>query len=181
MYSAIAANKRRTIFIMLAFVMFIAGLAYLLAALYGGGSPSIFVAGILGSIVYAAITYFAGLRMSLAVNGAREIKKSDDPRLWRIVENLSITDGLPMPRVFIMNDPALNAFATGRDPSHAAVCATVGLLQAMNDSELEAVLAHEMGHVKNYDIRVAMVAFALTCVILLFADFLFRLIWLRVS
>jgi heat shock protein HtpX len=117
--------------------------------------------------------------MSLAVNGAHEIKKSDNPRLWNIVENLSITDGLPMPKVYIMDDPAPNAFATGRDPNHAAVCATTGLLDIMSDTELQGVMAHEMGHVKNYDIRVSMVAFALTAVIALLADIFLRLTFFR--
>jgi heat shock protein HtpX len=111
----------------------------------------------------------------LAVNGAHEIQKSDNPRLWRVVENLSITDGLQMPKVYIMNDPSPNAFATGRDPKHAAVCVTSGLLQIMNDDELQGVLAHELGHVKNYDIRVSMVAFALTAVISLIADIILRM------
>lgn len=181
MYSAIAANKRKTFVIMFVFILVIAGLGYLFTLAFGGSSPSIFYGAIIGSVIYALITYYSGSRMALAVNGAREIKKSDDPRLWRIVENLSITNGLPMPRVFIMEDPALNAFATGRDPKHAAVCATTGILAALDDSELEAVFAHEMGHVKNYDIRVSMVAFALTAVISLMADFILHMTWFRNS
>jgi heat shock protein HtpX len=115
--------------------------------------------------------------MALAVNQAREIQKSDNPRLWRIVENLAITDGLPMPRVYIMNDPSPNAFATGRDPKHASVCVTSGILEIMNDDEMQSVLAHELGHIKNYDIRVSMVAFALTAIISLLADIMIRLTW----
>lgn len=178
MYSDIAANKRKTVFIMLCFVAFVAGLGWLFSQ-YAGGQPSIFYGTIIGSIIYAAITYFAGAKMALAVNGARQISKRDNPRLWRTVENLSITDGLPMPKVYIMNDPSPNAFATGRDPKHSAVCTTTGLLEIMNDSELEAVLAHEMGHVKNYDIRVSMIAFALTAVISLLADIMLRMTWFR--
>ena len=108
--------------------------------------------------------------MALAVNGAKEIQKKDNPRFYRIVENLAITNGMPMPKVYIMDDPAPNAFATGRDPKHAAVCATTGLLDIMTDTELEGVMAHELGHVKNYDIRVSMYAFALVAVISLLAD-----------
>lgn len=177
MYSAIAANKRKTAIIMLLFIMFIAALAYLFVQVFASGNMSIFYGALIGSIVYAVITYFAGARMALAVNGAKEISKADDPRLWRIVENLSITNGLPMPRVFIMDDPALNAFATGRDPKSAAVCATTGLLNALDDTELEGVFAHELGHVKNYDIRVSMIAFALTAVISLLADFIMHMVW----
>jgi heat shock protein HtpX len=97
--------------------------------------------------------------------------------LWRTVENLAITDGLPMPKVYIMNDPAPNAFATGRDPKRASVCVTSGLLDVMDDQELQGVLAHELGHIKNYDIRVSMIAFALTAVISLLADIMLRLVW----
>jgi heat shock protein HtpX len=179
MYSAIAANKRKTLLIMFVFIVFIGALSFLLTEAFAGGSMPIFYGALIGSVVYAAITYFAGSRMALAVNGAKEIKKADNPRLWRIVENLSITTGVPMPKVFIMDDPGLNAFATGRDPNHSAVCATSGLLEVMDDSELEAVFAHEMGHVKNYDIRVSMIAFALTAVISLIADFILHMTWFR--
>lgn len=179
MYSAIAANKRKTVLIMFVFILVVAALGWLLTQVYGGGSPTIFYGAMIGSVVYAIFTYYAGSRMALAVNGAHEIKKSDDPRLWRIVENLSITNGMPMPKVYIMEDQGLNAFATGRDPKHAAVCATTGLLAVLDDSELEAVMAHEMGHVKNYDIRVSMIAFALTAVISILADFFMHMLWFR--
>ena len=176
MYSAIAANKRRTMLIMLLFVAFVTLIVWLFDKYLGGGT-GVFYGGLIGALIYTVITYYSGSRMALAVNGATEIQKSDNPRLWRIIENLSITDGLPMPRVFIINDPAPNAFAAGRDPKHSAVCATSGLLDMMTDTELESVFAHEMGHVKNYDIRVSMVAFALTMVISLLADIMLRLTW----
>lgn len=176
MYSEIAGNKRKTVFIMLGFFVFAGALAWLLGAIYGDSTA---VAVGIFAICYAAIMYFAGSRLSLAMNGAHEIQKSDNPRLWRIVENLAITDGLPMPRLFIINDPAPNAFATGRNPDKAAVCATTGLLEIMNDSELQGVMAHELGHVKNYDMRVSMVAFALSAVIAIVADVILRLTWFR--
>lgn len=178
MYSQIAANKRKTFFIMFVFLLFVAALAWLFTLQFGD-SPSLFIGVMVGSLFYAVITYFAGSKMALAVNGAQEIQKSDNPRLWNIIENLSITDGLPMPRVFIIDDTAPNAFATGRDPNHSAVCATSGLLDMMTDSELQGVFAHEMGHVKNYDIRVSMVAFALTAVVSLIADVILRMTWFR--
>lgn len=178
MYREIAANKRKTIYIMLFFVLVIGLLAWLVGA-YFGGTPSITIGVIIGAMVYALGTYFAGSRMALAVNGAREIQKSDNPRLYRIVENLAITNGMPMPKVYIMEDPALNAFATGRDPKHAAVCATTGILEALTDTELEGVMAHELGHIKNYDIRVSMIAFALVAVISLLADIILHLTWFR--
>jgi heat shock protein HtpX len=175
-YSEIAGNKRKTVFIMLGFFVFAGALAWLLGAIYGNSTA---VAVGIFALSYAAIMYFAGSSLSLAVNGAREIQKSDNPRLWRIVENLAITDGLPMPRVFIMDDSAPNAFATGRKPENSAVCVTSGLLQIMDDSELQGVLAHELGHIKNYDMRVSMVAFALSAVIAIVADIILRMTWFR--
>jgi heat shock protein HtpX len=177
MYSEIAGNKRKTVFIMLVFIAVVGALAWLFS-LYAG-QPSLTYSVLVGAIVYAAVMYFAGARLSLAVNGAHEIQKKDNPRLWRAIENLAITDGLPMPRVFIMEDPAPNAFATGRNPSKSAVCVTTGLLDIMNDNELEGVLAHEMGHVKNYDIRVSMIAFALSAVVSIIADIILRMTWFR--
>lgn len=178
MYSEIAANKRKTVFIMLGFIVFVGLLAWLFSE-FVGGTPYLTIGVLLGAIIYALISYFTGSKVALAVNGAKEIKKSDNPRLWRMVENLAITEGLPMPKVYIMEDPALNAFATGRDPNHAAVCATTGILDALDDSELEGVLAHELGHIKNYDIRVSMIAFALTTVVSLIADFILHMVWFR--
>jgi len=175
MYNQISANKRKSWLVVIVFVAFVAALGWLFGKFTG--SPSVTIAVLIGAVVYAFIMYFAGSRLSLAVNGAKEIQKSDNPRLWRTVENLSITDGLPMPRVFIMNDPAPNAFATGRNPSKSAVCVTQGLLDIMNDTELEGVLAHEMGHVKNYDMRVSMIAFALSAVVSVIADVMLRLAW----
>src|SRR4051812_42713631 len=118
MYSQIAANKRKTVLIMFAFVGFVALMVWVFDK-YLGGSTGVFYGGLIGALVYALLTYFAGARMALAVNGAKEIQKRDNPRLWRIIENLAITDGLPMPKVYIMDDPSPNAFATGRDPNHA--------------------------------------------------------------
>jgi heat shock protein HtpX len=177
MYSQIAANKRKTWVIMLFFVVIVGGLGWL----YGQylGSPTITPYVLAGALVYALISYWMGSRASLALNGAHEIQKSDNPRLWRIVENLSITEGMPMPKVYVIEDMALNAFATGRKPESSAVCATTGLLEVLDDTELEGVFAHEMGHIKNYDIRVSMVAFALVAVIGLMADILLRLTWFR--
>jgi heat shock protein HtpX len=177
MYSDIAANKRKTILIFAFFLAFVGALGWLFSAWLGQPLLTPYV--LAGAAIYALITYFAGARMAVAVNGAKQIQKKDNPRLWRIVENLSITDGLPMPKVYIMNDPALNAFATGRNPKKAIVCATSGILEALDDDELEGVMAHELGHVKNYDIRVSMLAFALVSVVSLMADIILHFTWFR--
>lgn len=177
MYSQIAANKRKTVLIMFVFLLFVGTLAWLFGQY--AGSVGLTYGVLVGGVIYALIMYFAGSSLSLAVSGAREIQKKDNPRLWRTVENLAITDGLPMPRVFIINDPSPNAFATGRNPNNSAVCATSGLLEIMNDDELQGVFAHELGHVKNYDIRVNMIAFALGAVVSLIADVIIQMTWFR--
>src|SRR5579862_587297 len=172
MYEQIASNKRRTFFLLFFFLVLLWALGYLISK--ATGNPGLlFFFGIF-SIGYSIISYFTGAKMALAINRAKEIQKSDDPRLWRTVENLAITDGLPMPKVYIMDDPSPNAFATGRNYDNAVVCATSGLLQVMDDDELQGVIAHELGHVKNYDMRVNTLAFALVGVISLIADFFLR-------
>lgn len=173
MYSQITDNKRRSVILMGGFILLVGALAYLFGKAYGDTSLTIAI--IIGAIVYAFISYFGAAKAAVFLNGAREITKADDPRYWRIVENLAITEGLPMPKVYIMDDPAPNAFATGRDPNHSLVCATSGLLAMMDDQELEGVLAHELGHIKNYDIRVTMIAFALAAVVTILADMMLRM------
>lgn len=163
---------------MLVFVLFVGLMVWILDQ-YLGGSTGIFYGALIGSLIYVVFTYYSGSRMALALNGAKEIQKKDNPRLWRIVENLAITNGMPMPKVYVIDDPGMNAFATGRDPKHSMVAATTGLINALDDKELQGVMAHELGHVKNYDIRVSMVAFALTVIISLLADIILRLTWFR--
>ena len=175
MYKQIAENKRRTIYIIVVFVLIIAAVAALFAWYYK--DPWIAVWTIITGIVYAVFQYYASGTLAMAMSGAKEIEKKDNPRLYNIVENLSITTGLPMPKVYVVDDPAPNAFATGRDPKHAAVAATTGLMDIMSDKELTAVMAHEMSHVKNYDIRVSMIVFGLVCVIGLISDFAFRMMF----
>lgn len=176
MYSEISSNKRKTVFIMIIFVLLVSVLAWVFAYFLGGGMRVTYYA-IFGSLLYVIISYFVSSKTALAINGASHISKNENPRLYRIVENLSITEGLPMPKVYIIDDPAPNAFATGRDPAHASVAATSGLLEILNDKELQGVMAHELGHIKNYDIRVAMMAFAFVAVIGLISDFILRISW----
>jgi heat shock protein HtpX len=173
MYRAIAKNKRNTVFIILLFLLIIGGLAALAGWVYN--DPSIVVITLIVAAGYALIQYFAASSQALSMSGAHEIQKADNPRLYRIVENLSITTGTPMPKVYIINDPAPNAFATGRDPQHASVAATTGILELLDDSELEGVMAHELGHVRNYDIRVAMIVFGLVVAVGFIADMMLRM------
>ena len=175
MYSAIRANKRNTVIIMMVFLLLISGLGALAGYLY----DDYFITGLVLfiAIIYALIEYFAASRMAISMAGGREIKKQDNPALWNVVENLAIANGQPMPRVFIIDDPSPNAFATGRNPQHSYVAATTGLLQLMDKRELTGVMAHEMSHVKNYDIRVSMIVFGLVSAVAFISDFFMRMAW----
>ena len=159
MYSAIARNKRNTTIIVISFVLFFTAVALYVAYLLNNWWVA---AGIIGFVfTFTLIQFFNAARMAMGLAGGKEITKEENPRLWNIVENLSISQGMPMPRVFVIEDDSLNAFATGRDPDHALVAATTGILKATDKYELEGVMAHELSHVKNYDIRVTMIVFGL--------------------
>ncbi|MDO4773542.1 MAG: M48 family metalloprotease [Candidatus Saccharibacteria bacterium] len=174
MYGAIAKNKQNTLLIMAVFVALISVIGLIMSFLFTGSyQVSLVVIG--GALLYAWLQYFIAGKLAMAMTGAVQIEKKDAPELWRIVENLAITSGMPMPKVYLIDDPAPNAFATGRDPQHAIVGATTGLLQIMDKRELEAVMAHEMSHVRNYDIRVSMIAFGLVSAIGVLADVVLRM------
>jgi len=175
MYRAIGANKRNTWIIMVFFIILIGALGYAADLYLSGGTGFVFFAVLIGATIYVAIQYYASGSQALSMAGGQQIQKADNPRLYRIVENLAITTGMPMPKVYLVDDPAPNAFATGRDPDHAAVAATTGLLEIMTDSELEGVMAHEMAHVKNFDIRVTTIVFGLVVVVGIIADVLARM------
>ena len=155
------------------FLVIIGGLGWFAAYMYGDINIAIFTVVI--AAAYAFFQYYLASSQALSMAGAIEIQKSDNPRFYRIIENLCIATGTPMPRVYIINDQAPNAFATGRDPQHAAVAATSGLLDLMDDAELEGVMAHELGHVRNYDIRVSMIVFGLVVAVGFLADMLVRM------
>ena len=173
MYKQIAENKRNTVLIFLGFIFLISliggGIAYL------NDDPSIAITTTIIALVYAGVQYFFSTQLAIMMTGAKKANRRDNRRLYNIVENLTITAGLPMPEVYIINDPAPNAFATGRDPDHAIVAATSGLIDIMDDKELTAVMAHELSHVKNYDIRVSAIAFALVCIVGFLSDVGFRM------
>jgi len=175
MYKAIAANKRNTLLIMAVFVAVISAIGWAVSYYFGNTSVAYIV--IAGAALYAVLQYFMASKLAVAMTGAVQIEKRDNPRLYRIVENLAITLGIPTPKVYIIDDPAFNAFATGRDPQHAIVAATSGLIEVMDDNELEAVMAHELGHVQNYDIRVSMIVFGLVCAIGLLSDIVLRMMF----
>lgn len=175
MYKQIAANKRNTILIIIGFVVLITLIGGVLAYVFDDYYVTLWVCGV--AIIYAVIQYFLSASLAVAMTGAKEIQKKDNPRLYNTVENLALTAGLPMPKVYIIDDPAPNAFATGRDPEHAIVAATTGLLDIMDNKELTAVMAHELSHVKNYDIRVSAITFGLVCIVGYIADLGIRMMF----
>ena len=172
---AISDNKRNTVIVMILFILLVGLLG--LAVGYFANSMEYAICITIFGVVYAFIQYFLSMRLAIAMTGAIKVdrKVPEQKRLYNIVENLSIQLNLPMPEVYIIEDPVPNAFAAGRDPKHSIVCATSGIIELMNDSELEAVMAHEMGHVQNYDIRVSTIAFGLASAVALISDLGLRL------
>lgn len=172
-YSAISANKNKTWIIMLLFVLIITTMVYVFSKALGYGASLAFIALVIALITSIGSFYYSD-KLVLATTGAKEIRKVDYPKYYRTVENLCIAAGLPMPRVYVMADPSPNAFATGRDPKHAVVCATTGLLEMLTDSELEGVIAHELSHIKNYDIRVLGIIAILVGFVAIMSDLFIR-------
>lgn len=175
-YSQISSNKWRTWFIIALFVLFITTVGYVFGKATGYGLSYAGIALILAGIMSIGSYYFSD-QLVLATSGAHPLKKSDDPELFHIVENLSIGDGLPMPKVYMMEEAAPNAFATGRDPKHAVVVVTRGLRDMMTKSELEGVLAHELSHVKNFDTRLMGIVAILVGFVAILADMFMRSLW----
>lgn len=172
-YEQITANKHKTWFLISLFSVVIVLLGWAFGAWSGNQQFGIFLAVII-SVIMTLVGYFKGDSVALAASGAKPIEKQDDPELYRLVENLAITAGLPTPKIYLIQDPAMNAFATGRDPKHASIAVTTGLLEALDRQELEGVLAHELSHIGNYDIRVMTIVVVLVGVILLLSDMMTR-------
>ena len=184
MYEQIARNKRASLELLADVVA-----VWLLLGLLIGVAISQTAAGGLGLLavfgaiaaVFGLLAYYRGASLLLRVSRAREVSHDDEPRLWNVVEELSIAAGLPMPRVFVVDDLAPNAFATGRDPHHAAVVATTGLLHRMDREELQGVMAHELAHIRNYDVRFATLVGVLVGMVALVSDFFLRSTMYRVG
>lgn len=174
MYEQIAHNKIKSWVLIACFILVITAIGWALEW-YIGNSEGLLVIAFVFSIVTALFSYFASDKIALSVAGAKgPIAAEDNAYVYRMVENLSITAGLPMPRVYIIPSESLNAFATGRDPEHAAIAVTSGLIQRLENEELEGVLAHELAHIKNYDIRLMTLVVVLVGTVVLLSDYLFR-------
>ncbi len=175
-YSSISQNKFKTWLIMFLFIIFITTILYVFGKATGYGLSYVGF-----GLIFAGLTsvgsYYYSDKLVLAISGAKKIKKADSPELFRIVENLSIGDGLPIPEIYMMHDASPNAFATGRDPKHAVVAVTTGLLEKLNKAEIEGVLAHELSHVKNYDTRLMAVVAILVGFVAIIANFFMQSLW----
>ena len=182
----IAANKRASFWLVLFFILFTAALAVILAIVVmsyttgeatwkeirTGSIVGLVVAGV--AFLLTLLAYYGGDSLVLGVSGAQPIQQSDDPELFNVVEEMSIAAGVPMPKVYLIHDNALNAFATGRDPQHGIVAITTGLRNQLSRDELQGVLAHEMGHIRNFDIRLMLLLAVLVGVIVMLSDFFWR-------
>lgn len=178
LYQQIAQNKRRTIYVMVGFTLLVALIGAALGYLFAGTAMGGVIIALIITLIYISVMVGQSTDVVMNMNHATEIHSADEnPELWHVVEDMAMVAQVPMPRVFIIDDPSPNAFATGNNPQHAAVAATKGLLAMMNREELEGVMAHEMSHVKNYDIRLQTIALALAAAISLLVNFASNFWW----
>jgi heat shock protein HtpX len=172
-YDFIAANKRKSVLLIAAFTVFVLVLGRVIDMAYDGGGFFLMIA-VAYSLVMTLVSYYSGDKIALAMSGARQVAAEDNRYLVRMVENLCIATGMPMPKIHVINDPAINAFATGRDPEHASIAVTTGAIEKLENEELEGVLAHELSHIRNYDIRVMTIVIVLVGIVTVLTDLVFR-------
>lgn len=173
-YSQVDSNKRKSNLILIFFIAFITVAVYFMAYAFGYGLDIVLFA-FIGSIIGSFFSYYYSDKIILSISGAREAKREEFFDFYTIAENLAMSQQLPMPKLYVIEDTAMNAFATGRDPKHAVICATTGILSRLSRTELEGVIAHELSHVKNYDIRLMSIVTVLVGMIALLADLLLRM------
>ena len=173
MYEQIASNRRRSVFLILLLVLIIVGIAYVFGLYYDLGAYVVIPAAVFALLMSWGSYYYSD-KIVLRMSGAKPVNRKQEPYLWNTVEGLSIAAGLPMPRLYVIEDSAPNAFATGRDPSHAALAVTQGLLDKMSRLELEGVVGHEMAHIQNYDIRFMTLVSVLVGTVVLLSDWMLR-------
>jgi heat shock protein HtpX len=176
MYDLIRSNKRRSVLLIIAFVAVVALIGFAFGVVFGNGIAATVIALVVGGIV-AFVSYWKADKIALAVSRAHPADPQEYARLHNIVEGLCIAGGLPKPGVYVIDDTAPNAFATGRDPKHVAIAVTTGLLEKMNRVELEGVVAHELSHIRNYDILISTLAVTMVGAAALLADLGIRMMW----
>lgn len=177
MYEQIQRNVNMTRLIIFLFVALLLVLGYALGELWGTGPVPGLLLGALIAAIGSWTGYYYSDRIVLSISGARPVTKEEYPYLYNVIEGLALAAGVPTPRAYVIDDSAPNAFATGRDPEHAAICVTTGLLQKLNRLELEGVIAHEMSHIKNYDIRLMTIVVVMVGTITLLSDWILRSMW----
>jgi len=173
MYNQIDSNKRKTWLLMIVFLIVIVFLGWFFGRLYDFGYGGL-IAALIIAVMMNLFSYYNGDKVALAMSGAKLIQKSDNPYIYRMVENLCITAGAPLPKIHLINDPNINAFATGRNPERSSIAITTGAIEKLENEELEGVIAHELSHIKNYDIRLMTIVIICVGVITLLADFFLR-------
>jgi len=175
-YSQIEANKGKTWLIMVFFTLFIATVVFVLTKAIGGDGSWVFIAFLLSAFT-SIVSYYWSDKIILTISGARQADRKRDFDLFTVTENVAIAAGLPKPAVYVIEDSALNAFATGRDPKHAAICVTRGLIEKLDRRELEGVVAHELSHIKNFDTRLMTIVAILVGMIAFLSDWFMRTLW----
>lgn len=178
MYRQIETNKRKANLLIIVFTVLIVFLGWIFNRLYPEFGYAPLIVAVVISILMSLISYYQGDKVALITSGAKgPISQQDNPYVYRMVENLCITAGLPMPKIYIIEDEVMNAFATGRDPEHASIALTTGIIKKLENEELEGVIGHELSHIKNYDIRLMMMVVVLVGIISLLADWMIRIQW----
>ncbi|MEY3094100.1 MAG: hypothetical protein RLZZ317_603 [Actinomycetota bacterium] len=172
-----ASNKRKTFFLLFSMGVLVWLIAYVAVSAFGGSGAGVIPIAVLISLITVWGSYFGSDKLVLAMTRAHVIQESDNPKLFNLVHEVCIASGLPMPKVAIVQDNAPNAFATGRDPEHALIAFTTGLLEVMDRDELQGVVAHEMSHVANRDTLVSAIAATTAGIIALISDILMRMLW----
>ncbi|MDP3728549.1 MAG: zinc metalloprotease HtpX [bacterium] len=172
-HEEVRANKRRTYVLIFSFILFIAALGYVLGFILATPILGLIIA-LIGALFYTVIMYMNGSNLVLKTTGAKEATKKEHPHLFHTVEGLALAAGIPTPKCYVIEDTALNAFATGTKPENASITVTTGLLKKLNRQELEGVIAHEMSHIKNYDIRIMLITVVLIGVTILLSDLIIR-------
>lgn len=173
-YDLVASNKQKSNFIMVGFVVFIVGATYTMVTGFGYDQSMVGIALIFSGLT-SFFSYWFSDKIILGISGAKEASREEYFDFYTVTENIAYSQGLPMPKLYVIEDTAMNAFATGRDPEHAVVCATTGLLSRLNRAEIEGVIAHELAHVKNYDIRLMSIVTVLVGLIALLSDWMLRM------
>lgn len=177
LFDQIASNKRKTWLLLVAFFSLLAAIGAAVGYLWMGSTTGGIAISLIIGAIYAGSMIFQSTEVVMSMNGARQVTEQEEPQLYHIVEDMALAAQIPMPRIYVIDDPSPNAFATGSDPKNAAVAATTGILRLMNREELESVMGHEVSHIRNYDIRISTIAVALASAVTMLSSMGGRMMW----